>query len=226
MKKMLMLTLILITVVVNAEVVPVLVTNSKYRKIDKTSKDALEWGIKGVGVGNIIFSSHELPKGEEDKYQDVRDTFYYKVDNEIHCRVYYPGTLGSLRKVIESQNPNYKFIKRWSMLWIYGNKYDRQVKMSFDPSSENEVADWDQQRFDLLPYVGGEDQDFNEIDLSKALDGREPGTYLVIISVFYKYQTGTKLVKTYEDGKEVIREEPTYKDFMLATGEFKYIKKQ
>lgn len=204
---------------------PVLKTVSKYRKINKTSNDALEWGIKNVGVGNVIFSSGELPFGKEETYKDIRDTFYYKVDNSIHCRVYYPGTLKSLVEIVRSQNPKAVFEKRWALLWVLGDNYERQAKMSFITDLDGEEADVEQQRFDLLPYTGGEDQDFSDLDLSKILDGSKPGTYSVIVSVFLKFRTGEKEVTRVENGALVTRKEPTYTDYMISTGEFKYIVK-
>lgn len=207
---------------------PVLITKSKYRKIDKSSTTVKEWGIPGAGVGNIICSTKELPKGEEDKYTDVRDKFYYGEDKSIHCRIYYPGTLSSLEKMaLANLKPGSKLEKRWAVLKVSPAKGLGEIgvaRMNFGTVTE-EVKDWDTQRIDLLPYVGGEDQDFEQVNLSKILDNHDPGEYNVSIDFGMKFNTGTKQVTTYENGKLVTRDEPTYRDYIIATGIFKYIKR-
>jgi|GEM_PF-6587321 len=215
---LLLVALLLSTSVLAQELKPVIDSPSKYRKIDTKSKLALEWGIKGVGVGNIIFSSKELPMGEEDKYGDIRDTFYFGKDTSIHCRAYYPGTIRSLIKIVESQVKNAKFVKQWAIMTVTSERKDIEAKMSFTEES----LDWDTQRFDLLPFVGGDDQDFNDINLSDE-NILEKGENAVEIKVFLRFQTGTKLVTRVEGNEVVTREEPVYTDYLIANGEFKYI---
>jgi len=199
---------------------PLIAIPSNYRTIDTKSKLALEWGIKGVGVGNIIFSSKELPLKQEDKYGDIRDTFYFGKDASIHCRVYYPGTIGSLIKIVESQVKNAKFVKHWSIMTVISEKKYNEAKMS--SATDQDLLGWDTQRFDLLPFAGGDEQDFNAINLSDE-NILEKGDNVVEIKVFLKFQTGTKWVSKVEGDKVVTREEPVYVDYLIANGKFNYI---
>lgn len=219
----LLVVLLLSTYILAAELKPVIDVPSKYRTIDTKSTVALEWGIKGVGLGNIIFSSKELPFKEEDKYEDIRDTFYFGKDSSIHCRAYYPGTVESLIKIVQSKVKNAEFVEKWAIMTVEGGGArgaHGESKASF-PNDEKSLG-WDTQRFDLLPYVGGDDQDFTYINLSDK-NSLGKGENRVDIDLYLEFQTGTKLVTRTEGDEVVTREEPVYSDYLISHGNFKYI---
>ena len=187
---------------------------SKYRVIDKMSQMAQMKGIGGLGVGNIIFSTQELPYLNEAGYTDIRDTFYFGEDTSLHARAYHPGTYESMIEKLKSQVPGAEFIKRFAVLEVFGQvPYQLYAKMSFG-NPLDEFADWDQERYDLLPYKGGNEQHFTAVDLSADIyvSGQE---YTVTISSYIQFQTGVNLLTG----------EGIYTDYLISYGEFKYIKR-
>jgi hypothetical protein len=188
---------------------------TKYRVIDTTSERYQLYGIKGMGIGNIIFSSQELPKGEEAGYTDIRDKFIFVDDTSIHCRVYYPGTFESMIEKVESET-GYEFITKHALLEVTdhaGGPFPLRATMTFT-TPISDIADWDQERFDLLPYEGGPDQDFNMVNLSD--DYYKPGiTYTVSIWVDLRFKTGVNLLTG----------ETLWVDYVIAYGKFDYIGK-
>jgi len=105
------------------------------------------------------------------------------------------------------------------MTVISEKKYN-EAKMS--SATDQDLLGWDTQRFDLLPFAGGDEQDFNAINLSDE-NILEKGDNVVEIKVFLKFQTGTKWVSKVEGDKVVTREEPVYVDYLIANGKFNYI---
>jgi hypothetical protein len=207
---------------------PVILNPSKHRKIDHTSSYAKEHEIKGVGVGNVIFSSHELPYKNESAYTDIRDTFTWGKDTSLFARSYYPGTMDSLKKMVKSQLSKAVYIEKWARLEVYPEGDTRNViRYSKQILDEGADADqWDQQRFNLLPFHGADspEQDFRFINLADKASLGGPGPKDVYIEVFIRFQTGTKRVtKAQSDGSVVTEDEPIFADFLISHGKFKYV---
>jgi len=214
-KKILMFLMILSFLLLTINSPAEIKNPSKYRVINTTSKRAKLNGVQGLGVGNIIFSSQEMPKGGEDGYSDIRNTFYFGDDTSIHCRAYYPGTFESMIEKVKSSVSGVKFINKHAVLEVNGpgENFPLRAKMtSTTPIAE--IADWDQERYQLLPYSAGSNQDFNQVNLSED-DYQSGQEYTVSISVYLKFQTGV----------DKLTGGPIYTDYLIAYGEFKYIKR-
>lgn len=211
-------------------------TPSKYRKInDKTSDAYWKDSIEGIGIGNAIFSSKNLSLGE-DKYEDIRDTFYYQKDTSIYCCLYLPGTLRSIVNVFKSKVKGAEFIDLLCQLsvlrWVTSDYWKTSGwDLLVDPAWMHlgkyfdKIADYDKHFYPLLPYKeGGVGQLFKQIDLSKILDKSKPGTYKVKILIWCRFQTGKKWVSRTEGNETVTTEEPITNDYPISYGEFSYIK--
>jgi len=187
---------------------------SKYRVIDKTSQMAQMKGIGGLGVGNIIFSTQELPYLNEAGYTDIRDTFYFGEDTSIYFRMYYPGTIESMVEKLKSQVPGARANEFYGVLKVSSEVSSTDKTNMSWPMNLDTRGDWDQGSWQLLLYKGGEEQPFNGVDLSadNYVSGQE---YTVAISIYIQFQTGVDLLTG----------EGIYTDYLISYGEFKYIKR-
>jgi hypothetical protein len=156
-----------------------------------------------------------MPKGGEDGYSDIRNTFYFGDDTSIHCRAYYPGTFESMIEKVKTLVPTAEFVNHHAVLEVVGSgdAFPLRAKMtSATPIAD--IADWDQERYQLLPYSAGSNQDFNQVNLSE--DNYQSGQeYTVTISQYILFQTGVDLLTG----------EPLYDEYLISYGEFKYIKR-
>ena len=192
---------------------PLIKNPSLYRTIDTTSERSRLEGITGAGVGNIIFSTRDLPLNQEKTYTDLRDTFYVETDTSLFCCAYFPGTLGSLAGIIKSQYPGAKFLELWAELVTTAPEGE---SLSYSRQWQGPLADkenWDKLYFRLLPYFGSQKNDFVPLDLSKY--PRAAGTSVITIKLFLKFDIGAVLDFP----------TPSVKNFLVAWGTFFWVRR-
>jgi hypothetical protein len=185
---------------------------SSYRTIDKTSDRCKLNGIPDIGIGNVLFSTHELPFRQEKTYTDLRDTFYFGKDTSLYCRAYFPGTLSSLVGIIKSQNPGVDLLEPWAELVLIAPGGDSSVYPREWPGPLGDKANWDQRDFNLFSTVGAGNQNFARLDLSTS--PAKPGTCTIAVKLFLKFNIGA------------VMEFPTttIKNFLVSYGKFTYIR--
>ncbi len=205
MKKIRLFLILLITSLSLTANALVIKDQSKYRKISK-------------GVGNVIFSSKPLPHQGEDKYTDIRNTFYSKKDKEIYARAYFPGTLNSIFDNYKNQYPDIKLVEIFQLGEAsFGGRVEKSIVLT---NKQSGIDDWDQQRYDLLPE--GDDSDFRGLLTSLPSFGKK-GKWEIAIFKIMKVNLGKKYTASTENDQVVVRETGDIHEFIVADGRFDYI---
>lgn len=198
--------------------------NSKYRKIDRTGQtvnaDLWKQATPEIGVGNVIFSSAEMPVNKEELYHDVGTTFNFKNLEVFTCRCYWPGKRKELIAYIEKKYPAYKFCQvRVFMSRIHPDKGTETDE--FIQKTDAESLEWDQTRQDFLP-----ENDFEKYPLADLESDVMPkGDYAIRVYVFLRFNTGNSEYRSSWEGNAwVTREVPFQTDILICYGEAHVIK--
>jgi len=195
-----------------------------HRKVDKDGSrvgaELFKRAIPGVGVGNILFAAGPLPFNQEASYRNVGEAFTFEqIKGSFNGRAYYPGELGSLIDAVLAKNPTYKFKEKTVVMWWYPTWATKGVReaQQFDPLG-GAANKYDQNLFAILPR--GRDAAFRDQDLT-TIPTYPPGTHLVQVFVYLKFNSGTKKVTEAKDGKLITQVVPTFQDFLVAYGQAK-----
>lgn len=199
-------------------------TKSTYRKIDKTGKivgpEVWKQALPAIGVGNIIFSTTQMPIGKENEYRNVGINFNTRDIREFVTRAYLPGTLQSIAAYVESTHSGYKIMENVAVLSIKrpdGRSAGDESRYAW----KTEELSWDQSRKDLYP-----EEDFDRKLFSEIFAESSPvGEYTVKISLYLRFTTGKFEKRSkWEGNRWVTRDYPFMTDVLIAYGEAKITK--
>lgn len=200
--------------------------NSNYRKIDKTGATSPfnepKLIIKGVGIGNVIFSSSPMEKGQESSYANIGTSFTYaQIKDMFQARAYFPARIRDLIAYVGEKYPGYKFKKDvvevdfsiYAPSMLGGAK---KGTLENTMSSEEELGR-DQLRAFILPMAGG---NFSYTNPERIFSS-EKGEFKVTIGYYLTFETpnGKNVTSWDSNGNKITQYVPFTHNFLIAYGE-------
>ncbi len=165
-----------------------------------------KYRLASGGIGNVIFSSGDLPIGEDDTYTDIRDTFIHGEDTTINARCYFAKTYGEIWDDIQDLYPGADFISGIHKLSLTREWQGAYETFSGEIDIEKPTKDdWDQVKgYAILPSY------FNLIDIAERgaeVQGTHKVTYTVSVRIGMEWST---LLNDYGRIEDVVISEGTF----------------
>ncbi len=189
--------------------------DSKYRKIHTTGHEARD-GLPGMGVGNIIFSSSDLPVRDEVNY-DVQESFDVYNLGDWQARAFFPGNMEYVFEKIYAAYPSFRFkqwVARGTLTSPEGYRIAEQnLVYSYDDNNKQ----WEGQRYMMhRPQNDWRGGNMIEPYTWKSKDYAE-GTYFFIITAKLIFEKTDEIIGRWEN--DVWVERPALWEIVLARGQ-------
>lgn len=174
--------------------------------------------VDGKGIGNCVFSTSELSKGQDSSYT-LSNSF--TAPQSVHARCYFPDTLDAYTKVGKVFNSMRDENQYWTSLMIKG----QGGLVVIDRGLYEMNPTWDQQRFDIDGTAENADFGLDESEsarygaLVKSSDTSEyslnlPNYVKAMAAAAGKYPyTASFCMDVYTDIADSVQTETKYDDF-------------